>query len=130
MSFRLLIFAFLLFLSFGSLHADQMSAVMLPSTEADPDAFIDHCVNVINGDYCESMLDLEIAGPDMLTFQRYYNAKNYVTGKDFGGWRIFPQTLLVTGRDPQNKECKVGQDRFEWVYAFTGERSGGILSYS
>ncbi len=107
-----------------------MSAVMLPSTEADPDAFIDHCVNVINGDYCETALDLAIAGPDPLILQRYYNAKDYMTAKGFGGWRIFPQTLLVTGRGPQNKECKVGQDRFEWVYAFTGERSGGILSYS
>ena len=118
------------FFSLESLHADQMSAVMLPSTEADPDTFIDHCVNVINGDYCESALDIEITGPDTLTLQRYYNAKNYMTGKGVGGWRILPQTLLVTGRDPQNKECKVGQDRFEWVYAFTGERSGGILSYS
>ncbi|MBS0623449.1 MAG: DUF687 family protein [Verrucomicrobia bacterium] len=103
---------------------------MLPSTESDPDSFIAQCVNVINGDYCETALDLEIAGPDTLIFQRYYNAKNYMTGKEVGGWRIFPQTLLVTGRDPQNKECKVGQERFEWVYAFTGERSGGILSYS
>lgn len=130
MLIRFIVSVFLTFLSLGSLYADQISAAMLPSTEADPDAFIDHCVNVINGDYCESALDLEIAGPDALTLQRYYNAKNYMAGKGFGGWRIFPQTLLVTGRDPQNKECKMGQDRFEWVYAFTGERSGGILSYS
>jgi hypothetical protein len=121
---------FLAFASFTHLHADQMTAILLPSTESDPDAFIDHAANVINGDYCETALDLEVAGPDALVLQRYYNAKNYMTGKDCGGWRIFPQTLLVTGRDPQNKECKVGQDRFEWVYAFTGERSGGILSYS
>ena len=130
MFIRFVVSVFLTFLSLGSLYADSMSAMMLPSTEADPDAFIDHCVNVINGDYCESALDLDIAGPDTLILERYYNAKNYMTGKDFGGWRIFPQTLLVTGRDPQNKECKVGPDRFEWVYAFTGERSGGILSYS
>ncbi len=121
---------FLIFLSLVSLHANQMSAVMLPSTEADPDSFIDHCVNIINGDYCETTQDLEIVGPDALILQRYYNARNYMTGRDFGGWRIFPQTLLVTGRDTQNKECKVGQDCYEWVYAFTGERSGGILSYS
>jgi RHS repeat-associated protein len=130
MLIRFALSVFLIFLSLGSLRADQMSAVMLPSTESDPDSFIAQCVNVINGDYCETVLDLEIAGPDALTLQRYYNSKNYMTGKDFGGWRIFPQTLLVTGRDPQNKECKVGPDRFEWVYAFTGERSGGILSYS
>ncbi len=127
---RLALSVFLIFLGLGSLCADQMSAVMLPSTESDPDSFIAQCVNVINGDYCETDLDLEIAGPDVLTLQRYYNSKNYMTGKDFGGWRIFPQNFLVTGRDPQNKECKVGQDRFEWIYAFTGERSGGILSYS
>lgn len=130
MFFRFVVSFFLIFLSLGSLYADSMSAMMLPSTEADPDAFIDHCVNIINGDCCECALDLDVAGPDTLLLQRNYNAKNYMTGKDLGGWRIFPQTLLVTGRDPQNKECKVGPDRFEWVYAFTGERSGGILSYS
>lgn len=117
-------FVVAVFLSLGPLHAAQMSAVMLPSTEADPDAFIDHCVNVINGDYCETVRDLEITGPDALVLQRYYNAKNYMTGEAFGGWRIFPQTLLVAGKAPQTKECN------EWVYAFTGERSGGILSYS
>lgn len=82
-----------------------MSAWMLPSTEADPDSFVNHCVNVINGDYCESALDLEISGPDKLVLQRFYNAKNYMTGQGFGGWRIFSQTLLVTGKDPKNKEC-------------------------
>lgn len=88
------------------LHADQMSAVMLPSTESDPDSFIAQCVHVMNSDYCETALDLEIAGPDAFTLQRYYNSNNYMVGKNVGGWRIFSKTLLVTGRDPQNKECK------------------------
>lgn len=63
MFIRFVVSVFLTFLSLGSLYADSMSATMLPSTEADPDAFIDHCVNIINGDYCESALDLDIAGP-------------------------------------------------------------------
>lgn len=112
------------------LQAESMPAILLPSTESDPDAFIDHSTNVINGDYCESVTDLAISGPDALILQRYYNTKNYITGNGYGGWRIFPQTLLVVGRDRQAKECKIEQDRFEWAYAFTGERSGGILSYS
>lgn len=120
---------FLVFTFFAFTHL-QAAASLLPSTESDPDAFIDHCAHVITGDYCETVMDLSIAGPDPLVLQRYYNAKNYMTGKNSGGWRIFPQILLVTGRDPENKECTIEKDRFEWVSAFTGERSGGILSYS
>ena len=130
MLFRSIAAFLLIFFNLVPLHADSIAAVLLSSTESDPDAFIDHCVNVMTGDYCETTLDIEVAGPDPLILQRYFNTKNYMTGKDFGGWRIFPQTLLVVGRDLQNKECKVGQDRFEWTCAFTGDRSGGIFSYS
>lgn len=122
---------FIVFLGLACLNFFHLQATtLLPSTESDPDAFVEKCVNVINGDYCETARDLEIIGPDPLVFQRHFNAKNYMTGKGFGGWRIFPQTLLVVGKDPQNKECSIGQERFEWVYAYTGERSGGILTYS
>jgi len=110
--------------------AESMSAFLLCSTASDPDAIVENCVNVINGDYCEAVTDLIIAGPDPLTVQRFHNSKNYITGQGYGGWRIFPQLLLVLGKDPQKKECKVGNDRFEWTYAFTGERSGSILTYS
>ena len=74
--------------------------------------------------------DLIIPGPDPLILQRFHNSKNYVTGQGYGGWRIFPQMLLVLGKDPLKKECKVGGERFEWTYAFAGEKSGSILTYS
>ncbi len=130
MLWRSIAVSLFIFFNLVPLHAGSIAAALLSSTESDPDAFIDHCVNVITGDYCETTLDIEVAGPNPLILQRYFNTKNYMTGKDFGGWRIFPQTLLVVGRDLQNKECKVGQDRFEWTCAFTGDRSGGIFSYS
>lgn len=104
---------------------------LLTSTEADPDSFIDHCVNVINGDYCESATDLVIAGPDPLVLQRFYSTRDYVTGEQPGGWRIFPQRFLVIGKDSNGKTAQDEEHgKMEWSYAFTGERSGGILTYS
>jgi YD repeat-containing protein len=129
---KILNFLFALFIcsAYPLSATDSMHASLLPSTESDPDAFIHHCCNAINGDYCESIIDLMVTGPDALLLQRYYNNKNYLTGDGVGGWRIFPQAFLVLGKDPQSKECKVRGERFEWVYAYTGERSGGILTYS
>ncbi|MFZ0565003.1 MAG: hypothetical protein WAM28_02270 [Chlamydiales bacterium] len=43
--------------SLSAASANSMYASLLPSTESDPDAFIHHCCNAINGDYCESTID-------------------------------------------------------------------------
>lgn len=88
----------------------------LVSTESDPDAFIQNCVNVINGDYCESATDLIIAGPDALLLQRFYSTKNFNPGI----WTTLPERFLVIGKDVSRKR----------TIALTGERSGGILPYS
>ncbi len=66
-----------LFILFASLCLTVLSANQIPliSTESDPDAFIQGCVNVINGDYCESAIDLRITGPDPLILQRFYSTK-------------------------------------------------------
>ena len=127
-------FAYALFLffsfSFSALQSNPgISAALLPSTESDPDAFVGHCVNVINGDYCESATDLIIEGPDALILQRFYNARNYVTGAGAGCWRLMPQIHLVLGSDPERKETTHGTDQLEHVFAFAGEKSGGILTY-
>jgi RHS repeat-associated protein len=129
MFFRLLIFL-IACLSYVPVNAESMSVALLCSTASDPDALVEKCVNTLNGDYCEVVLDLIIPGPDPLILQRFHNSKNYATGQGYGGWRIFPQMLLVLGKDPLKKECKVGGEHFEWTYAFTGERSGSILTYS
>lgn len=126
---------FLLFLiaSFFSLEiraADTFSLPLLGSTASDPDAIIERCVNVTNGDFCEAVTDLIVPGPDPIVLQRFHHAKNYVTGNGYGGWRLLPQTLLVMGKDPKGKACKVRGEQFEWTYAFSGERSGAILTYS
>ncbi|MGA8164426.1 MAG: RHS repeat-associated core domain-containing protein, partial [Waddliaceae bacterium] len=103
---------------------------LLPSTESDPDSFIDHKVNVINGDYCEVATDLIIKGPDDLVMQRYYSNSNYITGNGKGGWRIFPQCWLTVGKDPKGNHCHVSGTTYHRTYAYTGERSGSILTYS
>ena len=88
-----LITAFLF--SFTPMHAQPMA--MSPSTEADPDAFVAECVNVINGDFCRSALDFVVQGPDKLVLQRCYSNRNYITGKGVGGWRLFSDLFLVVG---------------------------------
>ncbi len=105
-------------------------AKLLSSTESDPDCFIDHKVNVINGDYCEVVTDLIIKGPDNLIMQRFFSNSNYMTGEGKGGWRIFPQCWLTVGKDPKGNHCEVSGETYYWTYAFTGERSGSILTYS
>ena len=124
---RWLLTIFTLCLYLPALSAGQLQLV---STESDPDAFIQNSVNVINGDYCESATDLLITGPDALVLQRFYSTKDAITGVQAGGWRMLPQRFLVIGKDASGKSCTVGKDRFEWISAFTGERSGGILPYS
>lgn len=128
---RLFSFSLLFLFSLQSLHGStNYSAAMLPSTSGDPDSFIGHCVNVINGDYCEAATDAVIKGPDSLDLQRFYNAKNYMTGEHTGGWRIFSQHFLVLGRDLNKQSNIIDQKPYEKIYAFTGERSGSILTYS
>lgn len=106
------------------------SLSLLSSTEADPESFVANKVNVINGDYCEVVRDLQIIGPDDLVLDRYFNAKDYVTGKENGIFRLLPQRFLIVGQDPNFKTLKIGKEEFQWAFAFTGERSGGILTYS
>lgn len=72
------------------------SQTQLVSTESDPDAFIQNSVNVINGDYCEATTDLVITGPDALVLQRFYSTKDAMTGRQAGGWRMFPQREELT----------------------------------
>lgn len=126
------LFSFLLMLfSLQSLHGTpNHSAAMLPSTAGDPDSFIGHCVNAINGDYCEAVTDIIIKGPEPLLLQRFYNAKNYLTGEHCGGWRLFSQHFLVLGKDLNKQSTIIDNESYEKVYAFTGDRSGSILTYS
>jgi collagen type I alpha len=125
------IFAFsLCFVTFSSSFGLLAAQVQLISTESDPDAFIQNSVNVINGDYCESATDLEVAGPDALVLQRFYSTKDSITGTQTGGWRILPQRFLVIGKDSPRKSVIVGTVQFDSTLALVGERSGGILPYS
>ena len=100
---------------------------LLSSTESDLDSYIAN-VNVINGDYCESTTDLQVTGADSLALQRTFNAKNYITGQNAGGWRVFSHLFLVLGNDKD--DSSYASNGFDRTSAFTGEPSGGILTYS
>lgn len=116
--------------NFCAVFAGNFSPKQLVTTESDPDAFVQECVNVINGDYCESGTDLVIEGPDPLILQRFYSSKNYLTGKESGGWRFLTQRFLIVGQDFTKETSKIGNETCTKFYAFTGERTGGIFAYS
>jgi RHS repeat-associated protein len=111
------------------LPSTTLAQLPLISTESDPDAFIHNCVNVINGDYCESVTDLVVQGPDNLTLRRFYRTKDPVTGIDEGGWYIFPERFLVIGKNPSERSGENKRERSVSTLAFVGKRSGGILPY-
>lgn len=119
-----------LIFSYTALHAGP-TAVMLPSTEADADSYAARCVNVINGDFCESTIDLQIKGYDSLRLQRTYNTQNYMSGNGAGGWRILSHLVMVLGRQVENPNYTIlNGDYYERINAFVGEPSGSILTYS
>lgn len=76
---------------------------LFPSMEGDVEACIAHCVNVINGDYVESTIDLEVHAQDKdsegLSLNRVFNTINTLAGQQVGGWRILPQLFVVLGND-------------------------------
>jgi len=115
---------FIIFLAAKSLLAHQPFDTPL-SEDSDRQGWIEQCVNVIHGDYSESVIDLIVAGPEPLILQRHYHATRGVIG-----WSIFPQQFLVIGKDPQGRSMRSDHQELAWSYAFAGEKSGGVLTYS
>lgn len=83
-----------------------------PTTDAD--STIAGCVNVINGDYCETSTDLQVSGPDTLSLQRTYDSTC--------GWRTNSQLFLVLGKD--KNAANVKQD-----LALVNEQDGSLLTF-
>jgi len=69
--------------------------------ETDAGASIADYVNVINGDYSESTIDLEVhaQGKDSerLFLKRVFNTTNTLTGEQVDGWILLPQLFIVRG---------------------------------
>ncbi len=75
------------------------SQQLFPMEEADSEAYIANNVNVINGDYSESTIDLEVHAQDQdsegLYLKRVFSTTNTLTGEQVGGWRILPQLFVM-----------------------------------
>ena len=95
---------------------------MQPSTEGDIDSYIDGRVNVVNGDYCEHVVDLELQDDGCSIIERYFNTRDYIDGRGCGGWRLLPHLFLVLGRESAQTESQ--------QLAYVGHRTGGILLYN
>jgi len=94
-------FFFFFLLSFSlHLQASLIPGSCLVSTESDPDSFIQHCYNAINGDYCEASIDLAISAPDTLLLQRYYSNR-----LPLAGWLLFPQAFSCWARTLKAKNA-------------------------
>jgi hypothetical protein len=115
---HLLLFAFYLLANPGlpPIHANEGGYA--PFRENDPAGYV-RGVSVIDGGFTATETDLVIIGPDPLILSRFYSSKDELKTTNFGGWRVFPQCLLVLGQRSDGKQC-----------AFTGERFGAILTYS
>lgn len=88
-----------------------------PFRENDPASYV-RGVSVIDGSFTAAETDLVITAPDLLILTRFYSSKDELDDTNFGGWRVFPECLLIVGQHPDGTQ-----------YAFTGERSGAILTY-
>ena len=59
----------------------------LANTELGLSVMVNNCVNIISGDFVETCTDLSVAGPEPLTFQRFYASGDYSTRLLYQGWR-------------------------------------------
>ncbi len=115
---QLLLFALYLFACTGLaiIHATERSYV--PFRKNDPASDV-RGVNVIHGCFTAKETDLVIPAPDPLILTRFYSSSDELRTTDFGGWRIFPQCVLIVGQHPDGNR-----------YAVAGERSGEFLTYT
>ena len=94
----------------ASFSAPQSQKIALASLEGEPTALVAGCVYALTGDYCETAVDLCIAGVEPLLFQRTFTSF-WDAGTFFGGWSANTQCFLEKEGD---------------YYAFTQEHGGKI----
>ncbi|MGE4574774.1 hypothetical protein, partial [Parachlamydia sp.] len=107
----------LIFLSHASMYAHQPN-VKLFTKENEAESFIEHQVNVVDGDYFESHIDLHFPGPDLLLLKRQLNTKSF---QHSGGWRLFSEYFLIVGKDKQNPD--------ELMYALDGKFDPSVKDF-
>ncbi len=87
------------------IHASTNSQ-LFPTMETDALITSPNCVNVINGDYCESTIDLQVHADgkdsDGIFLERVFGTTTTNTGELVDGWRILPQLFLVQESDKTN----------------------------
>lgn len=110
------------------------SQQLFPSMEADVEDCIANCVNVTNGDYSESTIDLEVNAQDKdsegLFLMRVFNTTNAPTG-EVGGWKILPQLFVVPGNEKTDSDYSyevVLEDGTKRIYEKTKSIPTQILS--
>ena len=75
--------------------------------EAQQENLVANCVNAICGDYCDSAMDLNLAGPDSMVLKRSYHAQENHLSQTAGGWKFYPLDSLILDKDLLAKAQKI-----------------------
>lgn len=75
---------FLLF-AFSVLADDK--AIPTANIDGGVSTIVGGCVSAITGDYLEAAVDLNVAGPEPLVFERFYASSDYTTTSLYTGWK-------------------------------------------
>ena len=91
-------FVLMLALSSAVAHADEIPsgqpALFSPKERL---AFLPQIpkINVVTGEYCDEECDLQVAGIEPLSINRFYNHHTGLYNRCYGHWRVNPETFML-----------------------------------
>lgn len=95
----------------------------LVNLESEPSTLINHAVNAITGDYCDSQTDLILPGPRPLILERAYMSSDRKKGSLYNSWNLnHCGTIHLRTRKKRNEA--VWYDAFGGRKKFSGDRVG------
>lgn len=116
------IFVLFTFPFFLSAKDSKISSEMMPPTvtEMGVSALVYNCVNAITGDFIDQSLDIELLGPETLTYERFYADSSRARGCLYSGWMPNHNSWIIIGEE----KCKVAGGKENCHVARFMEKSG------
>jgi hypothetical protein len=121
---RSLIFALLALITTSAHSAD----VFTGAGESDPDSIVQN-VSVIHGDFSKLEIDLCVAGPDPLILSQFYSSQDDRGLRQFGGWRLLPQTMFFICSEPAFNNDITSIEKTESIDIFVGTPEESLLKF-
>jgi len=93
---------------------EQNPDLPMVNTELGLSLVVNNCVNVISGDYVQASMDLVVAGPEPLAFERTYASSDYASRSLYNGWRhSFDSRIVLTDMCPLDNSFKANYTDFQ-----------------